>query len=84
MIALTLSLGGFLWAIVVAFYVNYERRILSASLIGFGLVCAGLGLLFNVMIGLHPYTWGLPQSGCQQKESMFRTELSRLLSPWTK
>jgi hypothetical protein len=52
--------GGFIGALLVALYVNYERRVLRASLICCSLTCGGFGILFLLASGLYPYTWGLP------------------------
>jgi IS1 family transposase len=52
--------GGFGFALWMLFYINDERRILRASLSISGLACAGFGLLFLVLTGLYPHTWGLP------------------------
>jgi hypothetical protein len=50
--------GTFL--VLMAFGINYKRRLLRASLVGFGLVCSESGLLFMFATGAYPYTWGIP------------------------
>jgi IS1 family transposase len=60
-----LVLGGFLWSAgaIVCLYFDYERRFVRTLLILasiFGVVCAEGGVLFFIMTGFYPYTWGLP------------------------
>ena len=52
-------LGGFSFALWAIKFDNSRPRLCDyLGTIGIG--CAELGLLFLIMIALHPYTWGLP------------------------
>jgi IS1 family transposase len=57
---LSLCFGGFLLAAWTTEHINDNRRVLRSSLVVCGLGSSELGLLFLIMSGLHPYTWGLP------------------------
>ena len=59
-IVFTAVFGGFIFALWAIFQFHKSRPRLCAYLWIAGICCAECGLLFLIMSGLHPFTWGLP------------------------
>ncbi len=59
-IAFGLVFGGLLCIFGAGVGLHNKWRCWRTALIGSGIVCVWLSVLFVLMTGLHPYTWGLP------------------------